>query len=443
MASNPKYLRRHVNEEDKRSPGQRDRDRILYSPSFRRLAGVTQVVCPLEGHVFHNRLTHTLEVAQIARRLAEYLKDDPLAAKAGGIDPDVVEAAALAHDLGLPPFGHAAENELKAISDEYKLLDGFEGNAQSFRIITKIEVHRDAYDGLDLSRATLNAILKYPWFRNITDEDNLRHKKFGAYHSEEIDFNFAREYSPSCERPSIEASIMDIADDIAYSVHDLDDFFRAGLIPMEYLRYEDSTFNSFIDRWINDNDFKFNSELVKKYKHHFRDFWFSFFTLEKYTGTREQRAKLTSGNSFLIRRFIDSIKLVDKDGEVYLEMQPLVQAEMRFFQRLVWTYVISNPQLATQQHGQRMIIRRLFEIFLKSVIKRDKNMIPPLYHSFIDNLPAPVENNLSNENNRSATPEEIRIAIDIVAGLSDDQANNMFKRFIGVSPGSIMDLINR
>ena len=97
--------------EDQRTPGQRDRDRILYSSAFRRLAGVTQVVGPFEGHIFHNRLTHTLEAAQIARRLAEKLLKEQaeLGTSLGGIDPDVVEAAALVHDLGHPPFGHVAE----------------------------------------------------------------------------------------------------------------------------------------------------------------------------------------------------------------------------------------------------------------------------------------------------------------------------------------------
>jgi dGTPase len=150
---------------DSRTPSQHDRDRILYTDELRRLAGVTQVVGAVEGHIFHNRLTHTFEVAQIARRIAERLVRDQreLADAAGGIDPDVVEAAALAHDLGHPPFGHAAEEELKELAGN---ADGFEGNPQSFRIVTRLAAHRESYVGLDLTRATLNAILKYPWFRD-------------------------------------------------------------------------------------------------------------------------------------------------------------------------------------------------------------------------------------------------------------------------------------
>src|SRR5262245_59319850 len=177
---------------DQRDPFQLDRDRVLYSTAFRRLAGVTQVVSPSEGEVFHNRLTHTLKVAQIARRLAEmFLERDrkartKLADEWGGIEPEVVEAAALAHDLGHPPFGHVAEEELGHLvaaivhsektskdskakatpptEEDLKKCEGYEGNAQSFRILTALSVRRPgATCGLDLTRATLHATLKYPW----------------------------------------------------------------------------------------------------------------------------------------------------------------------------------------------------------------------------------------------------------------------------------------
>jgi dGTPase len=152
-----------------RSPFQKDRDRLLYASAFQRLGSVTQVVSASEGYVFHNRLTHTLEVAQIARRLAEKLlvETDPgLVEALGGIDPEVVEAAALAHDLGHPPFGHIAEKQLDALAKKHNASDGFEGNAQSFRIVSRGAAHRTDYKGLNLTRATLNAILKYPWTRD-------------------------------------------------------------------------------------------------------------------------------------------------------------------------------------------------------------------------------------------------------------------------------------
>lgn len=127
---------------DYRSPAQIDRDRILYSTAFARLAEVTQVVTADQGHVFHNRLTHSLKVGQLARRMAEKILREQAkeADELGGLDPDVAEAAGLAHDLGHPPFGHIAEETLDELLRTQGVQDGFEGNAQSFRILTKIAV---------------------------------------------------------------------------------------------------------------------------------------------------------------------------------------------------------------------------------------------------------------------------------------------------------------
>jgi predicted deoxyguanosinetriphosphate triphosphohydrolase len=151
--------------EDNRSAFQRDRDRILFTSAFRRLAGVTQVFSAEEGHIFHNRLTHSLEVAQVGRRLCERLTTDYReTADRLEINPDVVEAACLAHDLGHPPFGHIAERLLDELVT-HELADGFDGNAQSFRIVTKLAFRSTDVTGLNLTRATLNALLKYPWLR--------------------------------------------------------------------------------------------------------------------------------------------------------------------------------------------------------------------------------------------------------------------------------------
>ena len=149
------------------SPFRVDRDRIAASPFFARLAGVTQVVSPAgAGLLVHNRLTHSLQVAQVARAIAERVACDPLVAKLGGCDPDVVEAAALAHDLGHPPFGHLGEQVLDRVARErLGLPDGFEGNAQSFRIVTTIDLHGPSGTGLDLTAAVRAAVLKYPWTR--------------------------------------------------------------------------------------------------------------------------------------------------------------------------------------------------------------------------------------------------------------------------------------
>src|SRR5690349_22051010 len=152
------------------SPFRVDRDRIAASPHFARLAGVTQVVSPNgAGLLLHNRLTHSLQVAQVARAIAERLGEEsgPVVDKLGGCDPDVVEAAALAHDLGHPPFGHLGEQVLDRLArHRFGLPDGFEGNAQSFRIVTTTDVRGPKALGLDLTVAVRAAMLKYPWTRH-------------------------------------------------------------------------------------------------------------------------------------------------------------------------------------------------------------------------------------------------------------------------------------
>jgi len=135
--------------------------------------------CPPQGHVFHNRLTHSLQVAQVGRRIAEKLlreaNSDEIA-----IDPDVVEAACLAHDIGHPPFGHIAEQEMDSIARQHGVDDGFEGNAQSFRIVTRLAMG-STDNGLNLTRATLNAVLKYPWLHG---KNAMKPDKWGAYDSD-------------------------------------------------------------------------------------------------------------------------------------------------------------------------------------------------------------------------------------------------------------------
>ncbi len=174
---------------DNRIHAQRDSDRVLYSSAFRRLQGVTQVVSAAEGTVFHNRLTHSLKVAQLARRLAEKLvRDNPDIDI--DLDPEVCHAAALAHDLGHPPFGHIAEEELHRLAHEHEAADCFEGNAQSLRVVSRLARCDLAFEGLDLTRATLRAILKYP-FGHEHDSPRLPGKKWDYYMDDADSFAFA------------------------------------------------------------------------------------------------------------------------------------------------------------------------------------------------------------------------------------------------------------
>lgn len=423
---------------DQRDFGPRDRDRVLYTYALRRLAGVTQVVGPLEGQLFHNRLTHTIEVAQIARRIAEKLVTEhpTVAKKLGGIDADVVEAAALAHDLGHPPFGHVAEHELDTLARRSGDPDGFEGNAQSFRIVTRLAAHDYTYRGINLSRATLNAILKYPWHRARKRTTGKRWRKFGAYRTEARGLTFAREGGKWGAHQSPEASIMDYADAVAYSVHDLDDFFRAGLISVEHLQNSQEEFDAFLLRWIRSGKVD-AAELTKDRRAGLKSLLEdSFYFARPYSGTFSERAELRKRTSSLIRDYVFAASLAGPSSKTPgVTFDAVKLLEMRFFQRLVWEFVISNPKLATQQHGQRRVIRTLYDVYLGAVRARTRDLIPPLFHEELASL------NKAAKKTAKPTVPEIRLAVDIVASFTDNQAVLMYRRLTGVSTGSVADLL--
>lgn len=413
-----------------RSPTQRDRDRVLYSSAFRRLGGITQVATAEPGHLFHSRLTHTLKVAQVAVRLAQRLLK-------AGVDPavldvDAVETAAYAHDLGHPPFGHIAERVLNDLAEEW---GGFEGNAQSFRIVTKLSVNKREHWGLGLTSRSLNGLLKYPWLRGENPEYP---DKWGAYESERDPFLRARYGHPALRR-SLEAEIMDWADDITFAVHDLEDFFRAGLIPLDRVvasQRERAVFRaSFFEahdpelglreRFMRDG--LDDASIDAAFDLLFDDV---FVETEPFRGSREDRSQMRRRSSFLISKYDRGAAVSSHDGTATLDVPAGLRAEVAVLKELTWHYVIKSPSLAVVQEGQKTIVKALFKTLSRATeTEEGRSIFPALERDLLA---------------RSADEKErIRIVVDFLSGLTETMVYELHHRLTGVSQGSILDAAAR
>lgn len=421
-----KRRRHETPNKDQREPFEVDRDRLQYSSAFHRLAGVTQIVRAGESGVFHTRQQHTYKVAQVGRRLAQHCiaQQKSLSSKLG-LDAEVVEAACLAHDLGHPPFGHAGEEMLNKLVQDSGDGDGFEGNAQTFRVVTKLAVRFPEHPGLDLTRATLAACLKYPWLREPSKAG--RRDKWGAYRLDIKDFEFARKSQPDGFQTT-EAALMDWADDIAYSVHDLEDFHRVGAIPWASILFDskDILISNTFEKWYG---------ATEKQKQHLEEAFdrltslllsgFGSLLLAPYEGSREQRVALRNLTSALIGKFIRAVTLVEDGSGVSIDED--AEAEVKILKQITRQYIIGNPSLIAQQHGQKKLISDLFDtLFANSGA------------SFPSFLPSKLAYIWELSEGHVA-----RFAADCIASLTESEVIGLHKRLFGAAAGSVLDPIVR
>ncbi|WP_103255958.1 deoxyguanosinetriphosphate triphosphohydrolase family protein [Tabrizicola aquatica] len=420
-----------ASEDDQRHPFQRDHDRILYSSYFHRLAGVTQIVRAGEEDSFHTRQQHTHKVAQIGRRLAQNLvrKATSNGIACPNIDPEVVAAASLAHDLGHPPFGHKGEYTLnRMLQDQGE--EGYEGNAQTFRIITKLAVRFDDRPGLDLTRAVSCAVLKYPWLRDEGSRD--KSKKWSAYRSEAQEFNWARAGQPT-DRQSLEAELMDWSDDIAYSVHDLEDFHRCNLIPWHKVLNDSEERERIISQTISkwhekpENAPQLLSDAFESLKEQLA--LYGEVLQERYDGSYALRLGLRQMTSALVGNFILQTDLLSPP-KIYVP--PETRHSVLLLKTMARDYIIANPALAAQQKGQERIIRELFGMIIE-----DTRWGVDGSHKLPDYLPK----RMSYLTDFSKTVQ--RFAADCISSLTEREATRLHSRLVGYEGGSVLDPIVR
>jgi dGTPase len=378
----------------------RDKARVLHSAGLRRLSAKTQVMSAGADDFPRTRLTHTLEVAQIGRELGDAL----------GCDPDLVETACLVHDLGHPPFGHNGEEALHKASLD---IGGFEGNAQTFRLLTRLESKtiRDGRSlGLNLTRATLDAATKYPW---AFDGKN---PKFGFYEEDKEIFDWVR-LNVTNQSKVFEAQLMDIADDIAYSVHDIEDaIYGQHFSPLaldsepefkEVVKLAATEYATEID------EENLNSALHSLIK---QSWW-----VKSFTATQVDMAALKNMTSHLIGKFTEEIEQATKTGNkaenftrynANLIVPLETKAQIAVLKAVVNLFVMQRKGAAENYAKEQDLILNIVDGLQNNPQKLD----PQFKHQF---------------DNAGSIKEAKRAVIDQVASLTDSSARRLAQEFVG------------
>ncbi len=378
----------------------RDRARVIHSAALRRLAAKTQVAVPWENDFQRTRLSHSLECAQIGRELGETL----------GADPDLLETACLSHDLGHPPFGHNGEEALASVAGD---CGGFEGNAQSFRLLTRIEAKTVDSNGksvgLNLTRAALDAATKYPW----TAATNPR--KFGVYEDDQEIFNWVRIGAPE-GRKCIEAQIMDWSDDCAYSVHDLEDAIFAGQIsPLNFEKDFDTLYAEMVTSYKSDATKEEAAAALARLQA--LSCW-----PRDFDRTHRSLARLKDTTSQLIGRFVmaaeKETRRIHGEGPLSrfsanLEIPREAVIEVDFLKAVAGHYIINAAHSQDKYEKQQVVIRELVEMLFSA---------------------APAElDPIFEDDWKIATndAQRLRVVVDQIASLTDPGAYALHARLKG------------
>ena len=463
--------------EEWRHPLDRDADRVLYSSAWRRLRGITQVA-PMTGGVngVHDRQIHSLKVAQVGMRAAEFLKHKFGQKERKRIDPRAVYVAGLVHDMGHSPFGHVGEKELQTrLSDPsypWALEDSFEGNAQTFRCLVRNSRRKKSYMGMDLTFEALAASVKYPWGHSDASDimpSSLKERymkdgklsKWGYYENDKEIWEIVRErLGMEPGQVSVNAVLMDIADDITYAVHDIHDYFRSGAVPLHVigagLSMEESAGSS---EQFQQFDAYAQTALILKHRptpQNISDMrsWLNEeikYPVSPYEDSEDDRIMLHQFESSAVEAASNAISL--RDGAPQLPSH--VALALEYLKELTWFYVINHPALSASQQGQRRIISSLhlwlcewgYECLKgdKSKSSRNQRRLPKRFVDLIKRQRRRLQRNDKDgweygeiiddtQNDDETRPMISRAAVDYISELSDAEAASLFRHLGGTHP---------
>ncbi len=392
---------------DSRSSFERDRARIIHSSAFRRLQGKTQIMNPGYLDFYRTRLTHSLEVAQISKGITLRF----------GIEPTIVEAISLAHDIGHPPLGHSGERKLMELMESH---GGFESNAQNIRILTFLEIKtidKDKSYGLNLTRAILDGVIKYKRLlskktKKGVYEDNIEELSF-------IDPDFKK------EQTSIEAQIMDWADDIAYSVHDIEDGIKLSLISSGLVeKLSDDIIKSSLENGISKD---FVCEELEKFK--------GFLHNIQKSNPFERKHALKHFTSFNIHNFIKATKLEEgqnkrdytKRYNYKLSIEKEAKWKVSILKDISRILFINDYRLEQLRHKLSHIIQELFILFIQEDARK---YYPDDFRYLWDMFDAK-----NNDKNR------FRLACDYISGMTDNFALKLYRRLFSPTNDGLFDIV--